>query len=640
MSGGIRLFLAVTAVAALSAQAQTKDIAYNSVEAVQAKFEIQKILQDLNARFDLLLQEPGDIERDLKFQMYFPKTQKDQEIRSYVQSQKPALEANLLKISRAEGELTSLVSRDLQEREGYNNRLFGIEINPDFPLVSGPSINEKVRIEEGEIGDLGKGVREVCFSDKSKKTDAIDFFLNTTHGLISCAQPVESAVLIEDAADALNKKIELLAGTTIPREVIEAADPTYKIDLSNAPDLKVLWMAYLEFKYDFSGLMMEQILAYHASRGTDIRILVPGLPIPSTNFVAKKDWNLLDRIEALGKNVQVKKWVFKESNPDLTTPFGMIARAQHAKVVVALGQNGSPSGTIIGGRNIKDTFYMRKTPDYTKYPEMVQYSTGEAKFGVFRDMEVLVKGEKFAEQTVAQYLSFWNFNPAGPKVIRNTAHVNVKIDQEVWDRVRNNSDQTYVRQFFSLPYVDSRAAEKIFVDMIDSAKSEIIFVNPYLSPMREINNAIVRALKRGVKIQLMTGFDLGLDNVAPFTEDMNKMAVNKFFKEYAKIKKKNPKYAKGEDLLKVHQWNEKSVIHSKIVSVDKKLLFVGSINLDQRGFTNDSENGTLIIGPPVRAFTEIFEKTYLPLSKPLVGKQKVNKMYPLLIKFLDLLNMT
>jgi phosphatidylserine/phosphatidylglycerophosphate/cardiolipin synthase-like enzyme len=270
---------------------------------------------------------------------------------------------------------------------------------------------------------------------------------------------------------------------------------------------------------------------------------------------------------------------------------------------------------------------------------MTQYSTGEEKFGVFRDMEVLVKSDAYAQQSAAQLLAFWNFNASGPKVVRNTAHLNVKIDQELWDRIRNNPEQTYIRQFLSLPFVDGRAAEKIFVDMIDSAQKEVRIVSPYLSPMRGINNAITRAMKRGVKIELLTGFDLGLDNVAPFTEDMNKMAVNKFFKEYEKIKK-NKKYVKGEDLLVVHEWNEKSVMHSKVMMIDRKLLFVGSINLDQRGFTNDSENGTLMIGPPVRDFNNIFEKTYLPLSKPLVGKQKVNKIYPILVKFLDLLNMT
>jgi len=640
---GISLLVCFTVFFALTEpsfgryESSTEGQLYSKVQTILGvKFKTQQLLEAFNQEFELSLQSPQDLRDVLKYRLRVPKTEADKILKISIEKQLPLLSEFQMGIEREQSEASRLFNIILRDREGMNNRLLGVKVPPVFPLYLGYSLSKKIKASPDTQAN---GVREVCFSDKSHRDDVIDLFLNTTAGGISCAQPVDNAELVENAADALNRKIEMLTGSKIPEEVMEKADADYRLDFSHAPSLKKIWMAYLEYKHDFSGRMMAQALEYHAKRGADIRILLPGLPVPGTNFVKEKDDVLLEQL-ALNSNVKIKKFIFKQSNFDLTTWFSVLTRSQHAKLLVTISDEENQNAVILGGRNIKDTFYMRKTPDYSKWPEMVQYQRGDEKFGVFRDMEFFVRGREFAEQAAAQFSSFWNFDSSGPRVVRTTLHLPAQIDSESWQNLRSQTGRNYVRQFISLPYVDNRAIEKLFEQMIDSAKNEVLIVTPYLRPLRSLNKAIFRALGRNVKVKLLTSFDLSNDNIAPFTEDMNKMSVNTFFKEYEKLKKKDPRLGKSENLLQAYNWEEKSVMHSKVISIDDQVIFVGSINLDQRGLTNDSENGVLIKGPAAAQFKSIFDKTYLPLSKPLEGKQKINKLYPLLILFLDLLNMT
>lgn len=602
-------------------------------EALKAKVKTQDILTTWNENFNLSMQNLEDLQTYYNW-VRFQKEQSKKSQKFLIEKWMPEILRLDSVVKDSSAKIQNLLIEDptFKRNFGFDGRLLGLAVEPQH-LINMGTISFT-----SQIAETGLAVREVCFSDKSKTTDAVDLFLNTKAGGVSCAQAISDVELVEDGAIALSRKVELLTGSPLPKEAIENPDPNYALDFSHAPELSAIYMSYLEFKHDFSGRLMAQIITYHAKKGTDIRIILPGLPVPGTNFVKKKDAELLKQIEDLGSNIQVEKFMFRET-PDLKTPFRMIVRSQHAKMLVAIGKDHSKSGVILGGRNIKDTFYMTKTPDYSKWPEMVQYQVADEKFGVFRDMEVYIKDHQFAEQSAAQFLAFWNFNSNGPKIVRTTEHLPVSVRSEEWSKIRNQ-DGTFVRQFISMPFVDDLAAEKLFAEMVDSAKSEILLVTPYLRPRKSLNDAIIRALRRGVTVELLTSFDLGLDNVAPFTEDMNKLSVNKFIEEYERLKDSNPEVRRADKLLKVHEWQEASVMHSKVVSIDKKLLFVGSINLDQRGFTNDTENGVLLIGKPAMDFAHIFQDVYLPLSKPLTDKQKTNKLNRLLIAFLDLLNMT
>ncbi len=651
LGGSVGKILFFTAVLCLSltwssdalageASGDTPGDVYNQAQkALDLKFNIQRQLQSLNDAFDLGLASPKDAEDFLTYRLLEPKTEAEQLIKSAFQHHVPIIQNILQQLKFLESDLSQTLQVTMNQTHRMNNRVLGVKVPEVFPLYVGGLISGNSKSTDTSL-KAPRGVGEVCFSDPSRKTDSVDFFLNATHGNMSCIQSVDQVELLEDGAEALSRKIEILTGSPLPRAAIENPDPNYALDFSKAPVLKTILMSYLEYKHDFSGRMMFQALKYHSDRGAQIRILVPGLLVG--NFVHAKDQQLLDQMAAWGPNVEIKKFRFGDSRPDFKTPFLILSRSQHAKMMVVIGEQPENNGVVLGGRNIKDTFYMKKAPDYSRWPEMVQYNGPGEKFGVFRDMEIYVGGAAFAEQAAAQYLSFYHFNTHGPKVIRTTAHLeNISIADEHWQRLRDDLGQGHlVRQFISLPYLDKRATEQMFVDMIDSARVEVRLVTPYLRPLAAIRAAMIRAIRRGVRIELLTLFDLGNDNVAPFTEDMNKMSVNKLMSEYAKIKKKNKAVANMDKLLTVRQWNEESVMHSKVVTIDNKVMFVGSINFDQRGLTEDSENGVLVTGPAVEDFDRIYKTIYVPTSVVLEKKQRVNMLYPLLIMLLDKLNMT
>src|SRR5690606_7527130 len=145
--------------------------------------------------------------------------------------------------------------------------------------------------------------------------------------------------------------------------------------------------------------------------------------------------------------------------------------------------------------------------------------------------------------------------------------------------------------------------EKMFVELLNRASSKIRLITPYFRPPKSIRKAMLKAMQRGVQLQVLTGFSLGHDNVAPFVEDMNKMSVNELLNSHKKL-------GLSANLLKIYEWREATVMHSKVLALDDRVLIVSSINLDQRGLRHDTENGLTLTGSVVLQFNEIFEKTY------------------------------
>ncbi len=135
--------------------------------------------------------------------------------------------------------------------------------------------------------------------------------------------------------------------------------------------------------------------------------------------------------------------------------------------------------------------------------------------------------------------------------------------------------------------VPLRRTEQVILQVLDSAQSRILLVSYAVYSIPNIQDAVVRAAKRGVAITVIV-------------ETPNRLDVQN---EYSNLK------ALGEDVAKcsaVYYWPKEhrmadatgklGILHVKCVVVDGNQLFLSSANLTKYAFSLNMELGVLING--------------------------------------------
>lgn len=127
-----------------------------------------------------------------------------------------------------------------------------------------------------------------------------------------------------------------------------------------------------------------------------------------------------------------------------------------------------------------------------------------------------------------------------------------------------------------------------YIAAINSARHKIQIINPYFTPTASIRKALEKAIKRGVRVDIMIP---GKSDI-PFTPDAALYIANSLRKKGAHIYIYNGGFH-----------------HSKIMMIDERFCTVGSTNLNSRSLRYDYEINAFILDLPVTAeLTEIFRQ--------------------------------
>jgi putative cardiolipin synthase len=126
------------------------------------------------------------------------------------------------------------------------------------------------------------------------------------------------------------------------------------------------------------------------------------------------------------------------------------------------------------------------------------------------------------------------------------------------------------------------------------AKSEIVGTSPYLVPGQR-GMALLKELRdRGVKVTLMTN-SLGATDeplvhlgYRRYREDMLKLGVDLYELSAVRVKKNKRMFLYSSELGR---------LHAKLLVIDRKKVFVGSMNLDPRSAITNTEMGAVIESP-------------------------------------------
>ncbi len=422
----------------------------------------------------------------------------------------------------------------------------------------------------------------ICNSPVGSAMSALERAFHTSRWLSqTCPFKAGRPTLLIDEKAGFSAKVEALLGQPLPERFFDERDPELALDFSRAPRHWLIYVSYLDIKADFSGRVLDRLLRYHAARGTTIRI------IASEVLEQDKDRALLEAIAADHPNVQVKQfaWIPPRGAP-LDEALSRFHKVHHIKMLAVISQDPGHSVVITGGRNIHDGFLFKQPVDLSKYPQLQQYKTAGGitlnYFANWRDIDLAVHDDRTARTLAAHLSTVWH----------GDANSRVTRPYSIGARVGRAAGDGVARHFISVPYADGRALEAYYVSLIDAAERKIEIVNPYLNMTPAIGTAIERALDRGVTVTIVGRMDLSGDTGGSAVTALNKLFASR-----------------NLDRIAIYDFKVPNVLlHAKILMIDEHLVTLSSVNLNNRSFIHDSENGITFLDRRLyRKTKKIFE---------------------------------
>ena len=356
---------------------------------------------------------------------------------------------------------------------------------------------------------------------------------------------------------------------------------------------------YFIMKSDTSGFLFASALIEAAERGVRVRLLLDDL----ATEVNDAHLILLDKqpnIEVRIFNPIGRGGIYYAS---MVTHFKRANRRMHNKTFIVDNRYG-----IMGGRNIGDEYF-----------ELL----GKKEFV---DFDMLFVGD-VAWQTSVTFDRFWNHELSVPmsayaerfsedKLERARGKARAAIDSAVataypdvrkasiLDDVLNGGIELYTgtakvitddpEKLLTKAGTDYRYVITELTQAIDQAEEEVLIVTPYLIP-GENGLAYIEALReRGVRVAILTN-SLASNNHVP---------VHGAYQRYRK-----PLLRAGVELYEVRStaapdYSELGVVgdadigslsmHTKGVLIDRRYIFVGSLNIDPRAIDVNTEVGVMV----------------------------------------------
>lgn len=303
-------------------------------------------------------------------------------------------------------------------------------------------------------------------------------------------------------------------------------------------------LEYFNFRNDSITRELITILAEKVKEGVEVRALYDAFGNASNNRPLRKK-HIRD-IRAMGIEIY-------EFDP-IRFPFvNHVFARDHRKIVVIDGKVG-----YTGGMNVAD-----------------YYIHGKQDIGAWHDMHCRIEGDA-VNQLQAIFLKTWNKvakqQVQGPKYFRGLG------DVSYFRGLKPDTSATAGRKQIGIinrePRVSNEIIREFYTNAIRFAKDSLTIVNPYFTLNHAIKRELRRAVKRGVKVEIV----LSTRCDEPLTPDCGFYNAHKLMKRGC------------------HIWlYEGGFHHTKIIMVDGRFCTVGSANLDARSLNFDYEENAVIL---------------------------------------------
>ena len=323
-------------------------------------------------------------------------------------------------------------------------------------------------------------------------------------------------------------------------------------DIDNAK--RRVWIEYFIFANDSIGTLVMNHLVQAAQRGCDVRVVTDYYKDRERKYGMSRP-EYADSLAQLGVDFQM----FDRYK---VLWFNHVCR-DHRKIV-----NIDDSIGYIGGLNIAD-YYIHGKPAFGGWRDTHARLTGPAVEGLAK----LFHNQYSASGGLQEYT--FSRNTTNNSSL-HTPHSSLSSPEVVYfERIHNGGKKKQA---------ETRNA---IIAALDAARDTIRLVSPYLLPTHTVRQAIIRALDRGVHMEIL----FSKIGDSPMLSYGNYHFAKRLLKHGAHIY-----LYKG----KFH--------HSKIMMIDGQVSMVGSANLNSRSLKYDYEASSFIFSAETtRELNEIFE---------------------------------
>ena len=306
-----------------------------------------------------------------------------------------------------------------------------------------------------------------------------------------------------------NNQINLLRGG-------EEYFPALATAIKNAS--QTIYLQTYIYEIDKAGISIGNALKQAAQRGVAVNILLDGFgckDMPKTYLKELENAG----VQVLFYRPKISPWTLKKNR----------LRRMHRKVAVV-----DDKIAFVGGINIIDDY---NVPDNT--PPRIDYAV--------RIEGALLPSIASSIQKLWRRISLSHLKPANTnkKIIPNKVEATAAKGVDAAFILRDN-------------LIHRRDIENAYLSAINTAKSEIIIANAYFVPGRRFRQALLRAAKRGVRIELLLQGRM---------EYFLMFATHAFYSLFLK------------NGIEIYEYR-KSFMHCKVAVIDGRWATVGSSNID------------------------------------------------------------
>jgi putative cardiolipin synthase len=370
---------------------------------------------------------------------------------------------------------------------------------------------------------------------------------------------------------------------------------------------------YYHFEDDETGRWLLRALRDAAERGVRVRLLIDDL------YTGGKDplWLAF----AAHKNVQVRLFnPFARARSHgqgarfiaSADEWGRVNHRMHNKLFIADG-----AMAVIGGRNVANEYYLRSMAE--NFIDVDAFTTGwivpplQNLFDRYWNSDPVYPLESVtrSDKTPAELRALFE-DWTGPV---KTPPPDALPPNDIlgYGPIADDLDLGRLGLVWGEAYVFADHPDKPFdgeaggeiletsvtynvFEAIRSAQQEVVASSPYFVPGPVSMEMLHELRERGVKVTVMTNSLASTDEpivhigYAAHREEMLRMGIDLYELSSSRLKDNKRPFLFGKSLGR---------LHAKLVVIDKKRLFIGSMNLDPRSATINTELGAMIDSPPL-----------------------------------------
>ena len=317
-------------------------------------------------------------------------------------------------------------------------------------------------------------------------------------------------------------------------------------------------LEYFNFRNDSINKVLISHLASRAKDGVEVRAIFDGFGNASNNQPMKRKH--LEQIRQMGIEIY-------EFKPMRFPWFQDAFNRDHRKIVIIDGKI-----AYTGGMNVAD-YYIHGTPAV----------------GSWHDMHCRIEGDEVNTlQTI--FLRMWRI--VTHQDIHGSQYYRGVSDADYVKGLKPDTTITAHQKMVGIinrePHTSNEIIRFFYLRAIENARDSIKLINPYFTLNRKLIKAFKRAVKRGVKVEIL----LSERSDIPLTPDCGFYNAHLLMKAGCQVWIYQPGFH-----------------HTKVIMVDGKFCTVGSANLNARSLRWDREENAVIVDPyTTRELDTLFEQ--------------------------------